>query len=75
MISLSATELLEQQLARSMGMDRYAELLNAVKMTDVSVNLEFQRSFNGFYRVRRNKELLYTKVSLSSAFQHVHPIQ
>ena len=56
MISLSATELLELQLAKSLGLDRYAELLNAAKMTDVSLNPEFQRSFNGFYRVRRNKE-------------------
>ena len=53
-LALCARKLLENQLARSMGLDHYAEILEAVKTTDVSRNLSFQHSFNAFYRVRRN---------------------
>ena len=56
MLKLSAKELLEEQLARSMGLDRYAGIMEAARTSDVSTNKEFQRTFNGFYRVRRNAE-------------------
>ena len=56
MIHLSATELLEDQLARSLGLDKYAKIMKRATTVDVSCDPEFQREFNGFYRVRRNAE-------------------
>ena len=54
MICLSAGKILETQLARSMGLDVYEELITVAPVTDISNNAEFQRKFNAFYRVRRN---------------------
>ena len=36
------------------GLEKYCWLREAVQRTDVSRDREFQRRFNGFYRVRRN---------------------
>ena len=57
MIHLSAGKLLEQQLARSMGLDKYADIMNAAREKDISSDAAFQHAFNAFYRVRRNAEL------------------
>ena len=57
MIQLSAGKLLEEQLARSMGLDRYAGIMNAARGKDVSSDAAFQHVFDAFYRVRRNAEL------------------
>lgn len=51
MISLSACEILNSQLASSLGLDRYKEIMN-----DDPSSPEFQRLFNGYYRIRRNAE-------------------
>ena len=56
MIHLSAGKLLEDQLARSMGLDKYANIMNAAGEKDVSSDAAFQHAFNAFYRVRRNTE-------------------
>ncbi len=50
MLQLSAGTLLENRLAHSMGLDKYADILEAARSKDVS------RAFNAFYRVRRNAE-------------------
>lgn len=51
MISLSACEILNTQLASSLGLDRYKEIMNGDPSSP-----EFQRLFNGYYRIRRNAE-------------------
>lgn len=56
MESLNASKLLECQLARSMGLDKYAEIMEAARERDVSSDASFQHAFNAFYRVRRNAE-------------------
>ncbi len=56
MMQLSAGLLLENQLARSMGLDKYADIMKAAKEKDVSSDAAFQHAFNAFYRVRRNAE-------------------
>ena len=48
---INAKEVLQAQLARGLGLDRYAEIMHV----DPS-SLSFQRLFNGYYRVRRNEE-------------------
>ncbi len=56
MILLDARRLLEDQLARSMGLDKYADIINRAGEKDVSADPAFQHAFNAFYRVRRNAE-------------------
>ncbi len=56
MIHLDANCLMECQLARSMGLDKYADIMEAAKWKDVSSDAAFQHAFNAFYRVRRNAE-------------------
>ena len=53
---LDAKILLEAQLARSLGLDSYEEIMTVAPVTDVSLSSEFQRKFNAYYRVRRNEE-------------------
>lgn len=46
----------QERLATSMGLDKYQYIMDYVRQTDVSTDMEFQRIFNGFYIVRRNAE-------------------
>ncbi len=48
---IDAIEVLQAQLAHGLGLDRYAEI-----MCGDPAAPDFQRSFNGYYRVRRNEE-------------------
>ena len=56
MIHLSTDQLLENQLARSLGLDKYEMILRFASSTNVSHDLGFQKVFNAFYRIRRNAE-------------------
>lgn len=54
-------ELTEEQIEQAMlriekGLGQYLELQEQLENTDVSLNRDFQRRFNHFYRVRRNSE-------------------
>lgn len=53
---LYARKLLEDQFARSLALDKYRTILNTVKTKDVSNDFGFQKTFNAFYRIRRNAE-------------------
>lgn len=46
----------QDQTASSIGLDRYAYIMSRFNTTDVSSDNDFQRVFNGFYRVRRNEQ-------------------
>lgn len=48
---ISAKEVLHAQLARGLGLDRYAEI-----MKGDPTSADFQRLFNGYYRIRCNEE-------------------
>ena len=48
---IQAATVLQAQLARSLGLDRYAKIM----IGDPS-DPHFQRLFNGYYRIRRNEE-------------------
>ena len=56
MINIDAKKVIETRIAESMGFDKYKQIMEMVLKTDVSSDPEFQRTFNGFYRVRRNAE-------------------
>lgn len=53
-IIIDCEDLFQKQIASSMGLNKYAQIIEAVNIVDVSQNREFQLLFNGFYRVRRN---------------------
>ena len=38
------------------GVEKYAEIIKTFSLVNVTADKEFQRKFNGFYRVRRNTE-------------------
>ena len=56
MLHLDAGHILETQLARSLGLDKYAYIIQTVQQKDISSYAGFQRIFNSFYTVRRNTE-------------------
>ena len=49
-ISLDPDHILKEQLSRSLGLDKYAKIIRGDLQSP-----EFQRLFNGYYRVRRNE--------------------
>ena len=63
---------MQQCIASLMGLDKYRFLLEKVHKVDVSSDEVFQRTFNGFYMVRRNKAWrkafydLFERVKLSN---------
>lgn len=48
---INAKEILRAQLGRSLGLDRYADIMRGDPASP-----EFRRAFNGYYRIRRNEE-------------------
>ena len=55
-IHIDAKKIIETRIAESMGFDKYKQIIEMVRKTDVSSDSDFQRTFNAFYRVRRNAE-------------------
>lgn len=48
---INTNDILRKQLAQSLGLDRYSEIMDGDPSSP-----EFQRRFNGYYRIRRNAE-------------------
>lgn len=48
---INAAQILQVQLARGLGLDRYSEIMRGDPASP-----DFQRLFNGYYRIRRNEE-------------------
>ena len=55
-MNIDVKDILQNRLASSLGLDKYQYIMEHVMNTDVSVDEDFQRIFNGFYIVRRNEE-------------------
>ncbi len=64
---INATEVLQAQLARSLGLDSYAQIMRGDPTTP-----EFQRFFNGYYRVRRNEDWRRDYYALFSTARDKH---
>ena len=56
MLYLDPHRIIETRIAESMGFDKYKMIIEHVRKVDVSADLDFQRTYNGFYRIRRNAE-------------------
>jgi hypothetical protein len=54
-IHLDGAVALEEALAHSLGLDDYRYIMDRSAKVDISIDQDFQRRFNHFYRVRRNK--------------------
>lgn len=54
-MNFDVNKIFQERLAASMGLDKYRFILERVKKTDLSIDADFQRIFNGFYVVRRNE--------------------
>ena len=54
-MNFDVTKVFQDRLAESMGLDKYQYIMEQVGKTDISQDSDFQRTFNGFYVVRRNE--------------------
>ena len=54
-MNFDVNKVLQNRLAESMGLDSYQFIVNQVRKNNVSTDAHFQRTFNGFYMVRRNE--------------------
>ncbi len=54
-LDFDVTKVFQERLATSMGLDKYQYIIEQIYKTDVSIDEDFQRTFNGFYIVRRNE--------------------
>ena len=48
MINIDAKKVIETRIAESMGFDKYKQIMETVRKTDVSSDSDFQRIFNAF---------------------------
>lgn len=44
----------------AIGLQKYCNIMSTLNRTDVSLDRDFQRRFNGFYRIRQRSALFYT---------------
>ena len=54
-VNFDVNKVFQERLAFSLGLDKYQFIVDQLKKTDVSVDADYQRTFNGFYIVRRNE--------------------
>ena len=54
-INFDVNKVFQERLAVSMGLDKYQFIMEQVLKTDVSIDADFLRTFNGFYIVRKNE--------------------
>ena len=55
-MKLDANKIMQDRIAKRLGLLQYGQIMQTVNKVDVSENEDFQRRFNGYYRVRRNAE-------------------
>lgn len=53
---INAKRVIETRIADSMGFNKYKQIMERVRNTNVSSDKDFQRTFNSYYRIRRNEE-------------------
>ena len=54
-MNFNVNKIFQNRLASSMGLDKYQYIMKKVREINVSSDAEFQKTFNGFYIVRRNE--------------------
>ena len=51
-MSFDVRKVFQERLASSMGLDKYRYIMEQVSITNVAIDTDFQRTFNGFYVLR-----------------------
>lgn len=54
-INFDVKKTLQNRLATSLGLNKYKYIIDQVHEINISENTDFQKTFNGFYIVRRNE--------------------
>lgn len=54
-MNFDVSQVFQERLAASLGLNQYRYLMEHANRTNVAVDTDFQRIFNGFYRVRRDE--------------------
>lgn len=54
MINMNPSEIIHDRLVESFGLKTYKEIQDTFNKIDVSTDKDFQKKFNGFYKVRRD---------------------
>ena len=55
-LTFDVREVLRKRLAASLGLESYEEIMTCACQTNIETDVDFQRTFNAFYRIRRNEE-------------------
>ena len=55
-MNINPNEVITERLAYSFGLQQYAFIIQQLMKVDVSLDSIFQKTFNGFYHLRRNTE-------------------
>ena len=70
---INAKRVIETRIAEGMGFNKYKQIMERVRNTDVSSDKDFQRTFNSYYRIRRNEEWQAIYYDLFEAIKDSQP--
>ena len=70
---INAKRVIENRIAESMEFNKYKQIMERVRNTDVSSDKDFQRTFNSYYRIRRNEEWQAIYYDLFEAIKDSQP--
>lgn len=65
---------IENLKKRSRDIQHYVNIMDKVNAVDVSVDAEFQKEFNYFYKIRRNAEWRYVYYSLFERYKKIEKV-
>ena len=66
-------KIMHDRIAQKLGVQQYAQIMTTVHTTDVSKNTDFQRLFNGYYRVRRDAKWRQSYYALFESMKQQSP--
>ena len=53
---INTNTIIENLISQTFALDKYKKIIESVKQVNVSTDMEFQKTFNHFYKVRRNEQ-------------------
>lgn len=73
MAYIDPRKIIETRIAESMGFNKYKLIMDQFRKVDVSADSDFQRTYNGFYRIRRNAEWRAAHYKLFEEIKNSNP--
>ena len=55
LLKINPYEIIHQIFVSNFGLEKYVYIIKHINQVNVAENREFQKMFNGFYRVRRDE--------------------